>query len=388
MAHAPAVMLSSTFFDLKQLRKDLASFLTDDLGFQALLSEMPSFPIDPTLDTIANCTKRVQDNADIMVLVVGGRYGSIDDRTSKSVTNLEYLAAREKGIPIYVFVEARILALLDTWKRNPDADYSNVVDTTELFRFVEMIRSEQRVWVHPFEYAQDIIEILRQQFASLLLTSMRLTWRLQGVGSPRYLEAVGPATLRIVLEKPEAWEFKLLFQAWQEEVEQCSFRLRDHRAGIALGMSEYVSTDQAVDWVRTRLHELSSLVEALNKLIQVEIQTGLGAPGEPGDPEHILYVAKRVGGALSLALDWAQRVRLANVDEPFDRIAAEMSRVADDVIDQLVTFPAENLRIIEDALKRASTDGLQKLTFKLTIRLNNAEALNDAIEHVRRMSTR
>jgi hypothetical protein len=98
---APAVLVSSTFYDLKQIRTDLKHFLTDDLGYRALLSEDPSFPINPDLTAIENCRRRVEQDADILILVIGGRYGSIDDRSAKSVTNLEYLGARAKAIPIF-----------------------------------------------------------------------------------------------------------------------------------------------------------------------------------------------------------------------------------------------------------------------------------------------
>src|SRR6266536_3256695 len=101
MTSPPTVMVSSTFYDLRQLRADLARFIADELGYQALLSELPSFPVDPDLDTIENCQARVRENVDVFVLVIGGRYGSIDDKTSRSVTNLEFLAARQKGLPVY-----------------------------------------------------------------------------------------------------------------------------------------------------------------------------------------------------------------------------------------------------------------------------------------------
>jgi len=106
-----------------------------------LASELPSFPIDPTTDTIENCRLRVDNEADIFILIIGGRYGYISENHGKSVTNLEYLAARAKGIPIYVFVERRVLAVLPTWKDNPDADFSGTVDTPELFVFIEQVMS-------------------------------------------------------------------------------------------------------------------------------------------------------------------------------------------------------------------------------------------------------
>jgi len=70
---APCVMVSSTFYDLRQIRADLEEFLAKDLGYHPLLSEFPSFPVDPDKTTIENCRRRVQQNADVVVLVIGGR---------------------------------------------------------------------------------------------------------------------------------------------------------------------------------------------------------------------------------------------------------------------------------------------------------------------------
>ena len=75
------------------------------------------------------------------MLVIGGRYGSIDATPNKSVTNLEYTSARHKHIPIYVFIDPQVLALLPLWKRNPAADFSGQVDSPRLFEFIEHVRT-------------------------------------------------------------------------------------------------------------------------------------------------------------------------------------------------------------------------------------------------------
>src|SRR4051812_38185729 len=73
-AAAPTIMVSSTFYDLKQYREDIRRFIEDDLGYRPLLSEHPSFPINPDLSAIENCRERVQRDADVLVLVIGKRY--------------------------------------------------------------------------------------------------------------------------------------------------------------------------------------------------------------------------------------------------------------------------------------------------------------------------
>jgi hypothetical protein len=104
----PSVFVSSTCCDLGQVRNDIKIFLTS-LGLESILSEYNTFPINPNIGTIDNCIENVEIKADILILIIGGRYGSQND-DGKSITNLEYLRARAKGIPIYVFVSKNILS--------------------------------------------------------------------------------------------------------------------------------------------------------------------------------------------------------------------------------------------------------------------------------------
>ncbi|MGE4161796.1 MAG: DUF4062 domain-containing protein [Vicinamibacterales bacterium] len=375
-------MVSSTFYDLKQVRQDIYSFLVEQLGYQALLSELPAFPVAPDLDTIANCQKRVREQADVLVLIVGGRYGSIDDKTSKSVTNLEYLAAREKGIPVYAFVESRILNVLPVWKANQEADFSSVTDTSELFRFISTVRDEDKVWVFPFDGAQDIVRTLRSQFAHRFSEGLGLAARLRGASLPRYLRDLGPAALRTALEKPDAWEWRLFFEAWQDEVDSRVSQLRDHSASIAIGLAENVNAAEAIEWIRTRMHEMSTLVDTLNHLIKVEAKESFGEPGVPGNAEHIVWTTRKVGEALDCALAWSHRIRLARVEEPFHRPAKEMALFVNDLIDQIVAFPQAKLDQISQALIAAAADPdtPQEMRFTLTITLSNLQPFLDALD--------
>ena len=93
-----------------------------------MLSEYSTFPLDPNIGTLNNCLQVVDERADIFILVVGCRYGSVTE-TGRSITNMEYLKAKAKGIPIYAFVDKKILSVLSLWKDNPNADFRSTVDT-------------------------------------------------------------------------------------------------------------------------------------------------------------------------------------------------------------------------------------------------------------------
>jgi Domain of unknown function (DUF4062) len=218
VGNAPQVMLSSTFYDLRQVRAELARFVAEEVGCTPLVSELTSFPVDPDLNTVENCRRRVEEDADVLVLIIGGRYGSVDSKSARSVTNLEYLAARTKGIPVYAFVAKDVLAVLPIWKDNPSSDFSAAVDDTRVFEFIEQVRNRDEVWTHDFELARDIIGALRIHFARLMLEGARfIRTRRADPTFVRLAELTGKP-LRVALEKPEGWEYKLFAELLSQEL--------------------------------------------------------------------------------------------------------------------------------------------------------------------------
>ena len=127
----PVVFVSSTCYDLKQIRADMKEFLEGNYGFEAMLSEFDSFPIDPCVGTFENCLSNVDQCADVFVLIVGNRYGYVLE-SGKSVTNLEYLHAKAKGIPMYVFVSKQIYNTLPIWRSNNSLVYNNATYLEDL----------------------------------------------------------------------------------------------------------------------------------------------------------------------------------------------------------------------------------------------------------------
>ncbi len=362
----PTVMVSSTFYDLSQVREDLREFLQDQVGYRPLLSEHPSFPIDPDADTIENCRRRVQQDADILVLVIGGRYGYVDEASDKSVTNLEYLAARAKGIPVYAFVDRGVLSVLPVWKRNPEADFSGTVDSPRLFEFVEQVRSKDRVWTQPFGRAQDIVAALRVQFAHL--TSEGLEWgrRLRGTSS-RDLRGLQGEALRLALEKPPGWDYLLFGRVLSDEIEASEDLLREYRFGILLGTGEQASEREMARWLMRRMGELRRTYEAATTLINVALQEALGRPGEPGNVEELVFVARQFGAVYRHAVEWSQRVRRAHVEERFEALVDSMSKLSYNIVEQVGGFGPELLRQVEGALANPPGPGEPPPEIRITL---------------------
>jgi hypothetical protein len=183
----PRVFVSSTYYDLKHIRASLDLFI-ESLGYEAVLSEKGEVAYAHDLPLDESCYAEVR-NADILVLVIGGRYGSASsgDVTAtpktfheryESITKMEYQAAVDNGTATYILVESAVLAEYRTYQKNKDN--TNVVyahvDSVNVFRLIEDILSKKKGNpVQQFEKYGDIERWLREQWAGLFRDMLRKT---------------------------------------------------------------------------------------------------------------------------------------------------------------------------------------------------------------------
>ena len=64
IGRAPELFVSSTCYDLSQVRADLRDF-AESIGFEPVLSELENFPVDPGTGTLDNCLNAVKTRADV-----------------------------------------------------------------------------------------------------------------------------------------------------------------------------------------------------------------------------------------------------------------------------------------------------------------------------------
>jgi hypothetical protein len=337
--HIPAVFVSSTSYDLDQIRADLKQFI-EGIGYDAVLSEYPSFPIDPDIRTVENCLRAVDRRADIFVLVVGGRYGS-QTGDGKSVTNLEYLRAKFKEIPIYVFVTKAIFHILPIWRNNPNADFKSVADSHKLFQFVDQLMNIDKVWVYPFERAEDITTILKTQLAYLFGECLELRQKIHQSHLPETVAQLRGEALRLVLEKPDAWEGRLLNQILSDEIASLRNRRRDLNYKITSGQKITIPNSmEFLRWVQNKLSEIMQLLSDSGYLINTVFREAMS---QPGNTEYIVHVAKCSAELYRHVIEWT---------EDFNRIPAN-----DCYNSMLTEFLAAGIYLLSD-IEKFST-GLQ-----------------------------
>jgi hypothetical protein len=92
------VFISSTYEDLKEERQKVTENL---LKINCFPVGMESF--SASNDEQLTVIEKLIDKCDYYILILGGRYGSIEESSDKSYTQLEYEYAVEKKIPILSF---------------------------------------------------------------------------------------------------------------------------------------------------------------------------------------------------------------------------------------------------------------------------------------------
>jgi hypothetical protein len=279
-------MVSSTYFDLKEIRQQLAAFIEGDLGYRSLISESGTFPIDPSATAIENCRRRVEENADILVLVIGPRYGAIDERSQRSITNLEYLAARAKGIPIYAFVDKSVLAVYEVWQAKSGDDRAALGDSlgdSRLFAFLEQVRATDSVWMNGFDNAAGLISILRSQLSYLVGESLEIRRTLTGSPHRDLLRSLSGRAFRIAVEKPSGWEHLLFGTVLDDEIQARAAQRQEFDLKLAYGASVNVDSFAMLDWTQARMSDIERLVTQANDVVNDALVEALGPPGLPGD---------------------------------------------------------------------------------------------------------
>lgn len=184
----PRVFVSSTYYDLKHIRNSLEAFI-ESLGYEPILFESGDIPFRHDVPLDESCYSEIQ-NCHMLVLIVGGRYGSAasaepsapaGDPEEKayqfynSITRREYEAARKRDIPIFIFVEKNVLAEFRTFKANrtnKTVKYVHV-DSVNVFNLLDDILIQRRNnYLKEFEHFEDISIWLRDQWAGLFADQM------------------------------------------------------------------------------------------------------------------------------------------------------------------------------------------------------------------------
>jgi hypothetical protein len=164
----PRIFISSTHFDLRVVRADLERFIKE-IGYEPVLFERGHVPYGKDEALEESCYRAIS-GCDILIAVVGGKFGTQSSDQRNSISQKELKTAIELGKQVYVFVEKSVHSEYKTFLANKDVAgfRPSSVNDIRIFQFIEEIYNlPAGNPVEPFEISEDIIHYLREQWAGL-----------------------------------------------------------------------------------------------------------------------------------------------------------------------------------------------------------------------------
>lgn len=383
LSKKPTVFISSTCYDLSNIRSQLKDMLEKEIGLEALLSEYPSFPINPTIGTVDNCLRNVKERADIFVLIIGKRYGNTTDN-GRSITNLEYLSAKELNIPIYVFVHKDVMDNLYFWKKDKDKDFSSIVENVKVFDFVEEVRDIDKKWIQEYESENEILNYLKLQLMYLFNDSIRKRQEIiESNISQKVLENSSSIALNIILEKPRGWEYKFFFQILKEKIDLNEDAKRDFEYKVYIEKNtELDSIEDVIEWVIYKVDKFSDYITSLEYLMNEGIEKALNKPGEPADLEFLIYIADRLTLIYLEIIKWKIDLDSSRIPEETHNLVKELYRVSDSPIEDIESYIVKSIEILKNLPSEIPEGETININLSLVLKEFEVETINREIERL------
>lgn len=147
-----------------------------------------------------------------------------------------------------------------------------------------------------------------------------------------------PLIRRIVIDKPYGWEWRLTAELMRHLNGPLFRRLSDLREGLRAAPQEYINEEEAPEWVRQRLTEMSKLMRPLDGLIQ-RLNQSWGEPGEPGSVEEIHHVCTLLQASLEQIVLFEEGVYFTNGPQSYRKVLDLLRDIAGSQADKLTEIP-------------------------------------------------
>lgn len=280
----PRIFVSSTFYDLKYIREDLANYIKAH-DFEPILFEDGDIGYNPLTNLDDSCYKSME-NADMALLIVGGNYGSpatgeTPDNFQEfiSITRREFQKGVEEGIPFFVFVDRNVYAEYGIYELN-----SKEIDSGEcllkfkatksinVFRFIREIRSIKQISITEFDKVADIKDFLSKQWADMFKTY------LASIKEQKEIEQLKDSisSMNILMEKMDKIldvvgkevlkDSKEEYQQIVEETEKAEYK------SVCLLIAKYLKIDVSKRKNPKRRDHVMAFLIALNDMYEQQVE--------------------------------------------------------------------------------------------------------------------
>lgn len=185
----PRIFISSTFYDLKQIRTDLDRFIKE-MGYESVRNEQGNIPYGKEEKLEEYCYKEISF-VDILISIVGGKFGSTSTHQGYSISQVEINTALKLDKQVFIFIDKNVYGEYRTYlanKENHKVKY-HFVDNVKIYQHIEFLEAlPKNNPIHGFESSEDIISFLKEQWSGLFQRFLQEKRRQTEIGYLQGLE--------------------------------------------------------------------------------------------------------------------------------------------------------------------------------------------------------
>jgi hypothetical protein len=150
-----------------------------------------------------------------------------------------------------------------------------------------------------------------------------------------------PLIRRIVIDKPDGWEWRLTAELMRHLNRPLFRKIEDLRDGLYVKLQVHVDSEEIIKWIQMRLAEASNLINPISGLID-RLNESWGPPGEPGNVEKIYHITCLIRDYLEQIVRYEEQIYFANVPKEYESLL--------DLFKNLLGSQSEKLSEIPDSL--------------------------------------
>lgn len=156
------IFISSTYIDLKEYRKEVWELLSKYENINILGMEKFGARKESPLETCLNAVSR----ADIYIAIIAERFGSLEEKSKKSYTQLEYEKALEEDKEILIYLIDEVHALINPINIEHGNNYNLLKNFKQLLK--------EKHTVDFFKNPKDLSEKIQNRLSELIKENKKI----------------------------------------------------------------------------------------------------------------------------------------------------------------------------------------------------------------------
>lgn len=147
-----------------------------------------------------------------------------------------------------------------------------------------------------------------------------------------------PIIRRIVIDKPEGWEWRLAAELLRYFNQPLFRQLEDIRDGLYVKNQLYIEENKTLCWVQSQLTENSNLVGPFVVLLD-RLTKSFGAPGEAGNEEEIHHITSLIRDQIKEIVKYEEKIHFAIVSEKYQKLVNLLKNQIGSQVSKLAEIP-------------------------------------------------